>query len=290
MTSRIWKILWITAALSILFLRPTDGLAITVLDVGQGDCIHIRNDSGKHYLIDGGSTSKREVENYQITPYLKSQGAERLAAVFVTHADADHCNGILQLLAEANYGGVKIDYLILPDIGADSRKENYLELQKTAEEQGIPIKYMSRGEYITDGSLRITCLHPLKGYAAEDVNGASLVLQLVYGKFRGLFAGDVEGEGETVLEEYIRKRDDRDVTYLKVAHHGSRNSTKEELLQIIKPEMAVISCASGNAYGHPHKEALERLRACGCKVYVTKDSGAVTVWTDGKIMRVNTFR
>ncbi|MGF7144816.1 beta-lactamase superfamily II metal-dependent hydrolase [Anaerotaenia torta] len=76
---------------------------------------------------------------------------------------------------------------------------------------------------------------------------------------------------------------------MKVAHHGSRNSTPEELLEIIRPGYALISCGRRNRYGHPHKELLERLKEAECRVKSTPEAGAVSVWTDGKRIRVKGF-
>lgn len=288
-----WKGQWVLLALMLLLFRAEDGLKITVIDVGQGDSIHI-NHQGVHYLLDGGSTSKSDVGSYQIIPYLKSQGVRRLAAVFVTHADEDHCNGIRTLIEEADTGGVKPDCLILPAIGADSRSEAYLKLIEAAEGKGIDVKYMSRGEYAEDGELKLTCIHPYEGYETSKPNEYSLVLYMEYGAFTGLFTGDVEGRGEQELKKYINNRYVQEkfkkITLLKVSHHGSDNSTDDELLKLLMPELAVISCAEKNSYGHPGKRLLESLEKAESKVYITKDAGAVTIATDGKRMRIKTFR
>lgn len=79
------------------------------------------------------------------------------------------------------------------------------------------------------------------------------------------------------------------VTLLKVAHHGSGNSTGEGFLQELAPEIALISSGRDNRYGHPHEELLERLRAQGCLVYRTQSSGAVTVRVRGRKLKVSGF-
>ena len=73
---------------------------------------------------------------------------------------------------------------------------------------------------------------------------------------------------------------------MKVAHHGSKNSTSQELLSIIKPQISLISCSKNNRYGHPHGELLERLDDIGSEVVITYESGAITIKTDGKSMRI----
>lgn len=101
-----------------------------------------------------------------------------------------------------------------------------------------------------------------------------------------LFTGDVEGEGEGLLTE---KLDSQKYDVLKVAHHGSKNSTSEEFLQSVSPEIALISAGKENRYGHPHEETLLRLETCGCQIYNTQDCGAVTVVSDGEVMRVERY-
>jgi len=110
----------------------------------------------------------------------------------------------------------------------------------------------------------LTCLHPQKGWNTGESNAYSTVLHLSYGAFTALFTGDLEGEGERRVEELVRDNEElQGVTLLKVAHHGSGNSTGEGFLQELAPEIALISSGRDNRYGHPHEELLERLRAQG---------------------------
>jgi len=77
---------------------------------------------------------------------------------------------------------------------------------------------------------------------------------------------------------------------LKVAHHGSGYSTKEEMLSALRPRLALISCGKDNRYGHPHKELLERLENAGCRIFITAQKGAVAVETDGRQVWVESFQ
>lgn len=76
---------------------------------------------------------------------------------------------------------------------------------------------------------------------------------------------------------------------MKVAHHGSKNSTFEEFLSLIKPELSFISCGKNNSYGHPSTELLERLTQVGSKALITYEKGAIMIKTDGEDMRVEQF-
>ena len=310
-----WKYQWILAALCLLFLRTERGLQVTMLDVGQGDCIHIRSGEGKHYLIDGGSSTRSEAEEYQILPYLKQEGVKKLEAVFVTHSDSDHCNAVLGMLEEHPAEGIAMGSLILPAVSAESADGKYRELAELAEEKGVAVQYMSRGQYMEDGQMRLTCMHPGRGYDTREPNEYSLVLLLEYGGFSGLFTGDVEGDGEEEAWGYMQaylwarhkeggKREGAEkgestdlpaagqdrLTMLKVAHHGSAYSTKEEMLSALRPRLAFISCGKNNGYGHPHTELLERLENAGCRIFVTARCGAVSVGTDGEKIWVEEFR
>lgn len=281
------------SALICLTLRYQSGIQITFLDVGQGDCIYFTDGRGGHYLIDGGSSSKSNAGAYQILPFLKQAGADRLDAVFVTHLDSDHYNGIQTLVEEMPDSGVIIENLILPDIGEGSRSSEYLELEDLAACRGIPVQYIHRGDRLRLGILQLTCLHPEKGAASEN-NEGSVVLYLEYGAFNALFTGDLEGDGEEAVRERLEEvmPENGGITILKAAHHGSRNSTGEAFLETASPYLALISAGKNNRYGHPHEELIARLDKAGCLTLKTAESGAVTVRVTrgGGRVRVRTFQ
>jgi len=283
---------WILLALLCITMRYQSGLQITFLDVGQGDCIYLADENGGHYLIDGGSSSKSDVGTYQMLPFLKEEGADTLDAVFVTHFDSDHYNGIRMLVEEMEQNGIVIENLILPDIGAGSRGEEYAGLEALAVSRGISVRYIHKGETLRRRDLKFICLHPEKGAELES-NEASVVLYLEYGAFAALFTGDLEGSGEEAVRQQLESimPEGRGITVLKVAHHGSGNSTGEAFLKTVSPQIALISAGKNNRYGHPHKELMARLEQTGCRIYQTKESGAVTirVTRDGRSVRVREF-
>lgn len=230
------------------------------------------------------------VGEYRILPFLKSQGASRLDAVFVTHPDEDHCNGIRELLAEGEKQGIRIGALILPDIAGSARGEAYLALEEAAEESGVPVAYISRGQRIKSGGLSLLCLHPGEGVSSGEPNEYSIVLGLLYKGFSALLTGDVEGAGERQLTRILQENGEfQKVTVLKAAHHGSRNSTGADFLEASRPGLAVISAGKNNKYGHPHGELIERLEEGGCVIYETAKDGAVTVRAEGSKVRVKGF-
>lgn len=282
----------VLCALFILTVRLPDGLQITMMDVGQGDCIYLTGDSGFHMLIDGGSSDKSDVAKYQIMPYLKHEGVSYLDAVVVTHPDSDHINGIRVLLEEADTGGIAVGTLYLPDVGDAGRNEAYHELEGLAGEAGVKVRYLSAGNALHCGEVMLTCMHPQKGWNTEEVNAYSTVLYLTYGDFTALFTGDLEGMGEDRVTAAIQASDEyglHNITLLKVAHHGSGNSTDEAFLEAVSPQISLISSGRNNRYGHPHAELLERLENEGCHIYGTQECGAITVRVRGGRVRVEGY-
>ena len=113
-----------------------------------------------------------------------------------------------------------------------------------------------------------------------------MILEVSYGAFHMLFTGDVEGEGEKLLEQSGTLEQ---YTVLKVAHHGSKNSTSEEFLSLTAPKIEWISSGLHNRYGHPHEETIKKLQGIGGRIYGTQEQGAVTLVTDGDRLEITTY-
>lgn len=272
-------------ALVILMLpQSKGGLAVTMLDVGQGDGIVVQSEEGKTYLLDGGSSDVKNVGRYRIQPYLLSKGIDQIDYAIVSHSDNDHISGLIDLILEKR---ISIKTLILPMI--NEKDSAYLDLEKLANEEGIKTQYIRRGDSIRDGALIFTCLHPCKNYTPSSINAYSTVLRLKYYNFDMLFTGDLEKDGEELVTELLSVGDN-DMDVLKVAHHGSKYSTSQEFLSQIKPEISLISCGENNSYGHPNMELLERVRSAGCKTMITYEKGAILLKTDGKKLEVEGYK
>lgn len=282
----------LTIAVILLGIHYPKETTVTFLDVGQGDCICVQLASGEVYLFDCGSTSRSRVGEYVLRPYLKYQGIGYIDAVFVSHPDKDHCNGIEELFAYGEEWGITVGELILPD--APTLHKELQELAEAAEsaaqKQPITVSKVKAGDYWEDKSGRFLCLHPGSNCTLEDSNACSqcFYIELSQG-MKLLLTGDVEAGGEDLLLEQLQERGIVDITVLKVAHHGSKYATKEELLWQIQPKAAIISCGRSNSYGHPHEETLQRLQNIGSKVFSTPQYGAVTVKV-GKEIAVYGFK
>lgn len=270
-----------------LFIHIPKPLTITCLAVGQGDSAVI--EYGKYTcVIDAGSNSEKDVSKYTILPFLKYRGISKIDYLFLTHGDSDHINGIAEILAQSRYG-VKIERLVVTDT---RYAEDYGKIFNLARELKIPIYEMKQDDVVNIGKLSIQCLSPsekLLDESKESSNETSMVLLLKKADFSMLFAGDTEGVGEQEVTNRMGGMGMTSVTALKVSHHGSKNSTKEEFLAVVKPGIGIVSCGENNYYGHPHHETLQRLDNVDCKVFITKDSGAVTIRV-GRQIEVNEYK
>lgn len=257
--------------------KDWEKLRVTFVDVGQGDCIYIKSPSGKSYLMDGGSSDVKKVGRYRMESYLKYRGVKRLDYVFVSHGDADHINGIEEML-ERQKIGVEIGMLVLPEQFAWD--DALYELAETARNQKVPVAVMKAGKKIKEKDIVITCLGP-EDSRLEPGNEASMILAVQSGALDILLTGDVEGKGEDQLQSILKKEyPNTRWEILKAAHHGSKNSSKETFLEVVHPMETVISAGINNRYGHPHAETIERIKSVGSKIRSTKEQGAVEYLLD----------
>ena len=297
----------LAAAVLLFALRPAPENSVTFLDVGQGDCILVRTASGENFLFDCGSSSRSGVGKYLLLPYLKHEGIRNIDAVFLSHPDADHVNGAVELFEMGGENNITVGQLLLPAIREDARQEQLGELVAAAEQASqsspVPVGYLRAGMSFGCGSADFTCLHPGEGLGTEDVNAYSECFYVEFWESAGdvqgregkapewtlLLTGDVQNEGEAALQKELDARDIRDVSVLKAAHHGSKNSTPKELLERLSPRLTVISSGRNNRYGHPHAELLERLEESGTVIAQTARYGAIMVDFAHGGVRVSAF-
>lgn len=217
-TMGVVKILYLGSLLCLCFFPhgKTGELEVTMLDVGQGDGLFLRGPEGTTYFIDGGSSDTSKVGKYRLEPFLESQGVGTLDYVFVSHGDADHMNGIEELL-QGQQLGVEIRFLVLPveEMWDDALTDLFI----LAKAVGTEVITLSSGMEVVEGELSLACLQPDIEFTTEKGNAGSMVLSLSYKEFDMLFTGDVEGTGEEKLIEHVQGHQ---YDVLKVAHHGSK--------------------------------------------------------------------
>ena len=263
--------------LLLLKLQIPVPLQICMLDLGQGDGILLRTGGGLTCFIDGGSTDVKKAGKYRLLPFLKSEGIGKIDYWFLSHTDADHMNAMEEAL-EADYPVGSL--LLAKGMVLDEETESLIRL---AEEKGTKIYWIEKGQKLEKGALSINCVYPPDQNAFTDKNDASMVLSVNCWNFTMLFTGDISSKTEA---ELLGKKLLSDVDVLKVAHHGSAGSSSTDFLKAVKAEAAMISVGADNSYGHPAKEALERLEKAGCRIYRTDQEGmiCVSVYRKGYVM------
>jgi competence protein ComEC len=285
-----WKL--VTASLFTLFLvqlnhfiskSENQKMTVIVFDVGQGDATFIKTPNGKNILIDAGVWSPGSNSGSQVLlPYFKENNIQKLDAVFLSHPHADHIGGIVDLIRE-----IEIDTIYNSGFEYESNLyHNYIKLAKSSK---IPVVSLKAGAQINlDKSLLILALGPEKGKFNNDPNQHSLVLNLIYGENEFLFTGDAGEDQERRLVENYENLLDTD--FLKVGHHGSKTSSELFFLRKVTPEIAVVSVAERNRFGHPNPEAVERLESTRSKIYYTSKEKALIFESDGKsIKKINWY-
>ena len=230
-----------------------DDTRITVLDVGQGQCILLQTE-GKSYMVDCGGDSDTGSANIAAETLL-SQGINKLDGLILTHLDRDHAGGAGNFMSR-----VDTELLILPAVVSDLPQKI----------QGEVI-YAEEDMVLTFGNAEIRIFAPTYPGSSNEM---SLCVLFDTEKCDILITGDRNAFGERML---LRNVEILDVDVLVAGHHGSKNSACEELLAAVRPEIVCISVGEDNSYGHPAPELLQRLQAFGCTVYRTDESGSITI-------------
>ena len=259
---------------------------ITMLDVGQGESIFLRDVTGKTILIDvgGKAESNKKIEAWQekattsnaqrsLIPYLKSRGVVKIDQLILTNTDKEHVGDLLEVSKAFHVGE------ILVSKGSLKQKEFVAELQATQ----TKVRSVSVGEKLPIFGSQLEVLSPRK--IGDGGHEDSLVL---YGKLLDknfLFTGNLEEKGE---KDMLKHYPDLEVDVLKAGQHGSKKSSSSAFLEKLKPELTLISVGKNNRTKLPHQETLTRLETINSKVYRTDQQGAIRLkgWNSWKIESV----
>ena len=238
---------------------------ITMLDVGQGESIFLRDVTGKNILIDVGGKveSDKKIEKWQekmttsnaqrsLIPYLKSRGVAKIDQLILTNTDKEHVGDLLEVIKAFHVGE------ILVSKGSLRQKEFVAKLQATQ----TKVRSVTAGEKMSIFGSQLEVLSPRK--IGDGNHEDSLVL---YGKLLDknfLFTGNLQEKGE---KDLLRQYPDLEVDVLKASQHGSKKSSSSAFLEQLKPEMTLISVGKSNRMKLPHQETLTRLEGINSKVY-----------------------
>jgi len=271
-----WVLVLVILSAGLLDWKTDDGFDkadAVFVDVGQGDCLHIRTPSGKNVLIDGGGKESFDVGKRVLKPYLLKNGVRKIDLAVITHLDIDHFDGIRSLAADG-----MIDSLGLY-AGNRLIEKEILKSTNLSQEQ---LLYLHEGDRISvDQHLWLEVLYPKQKprqvYESEiqekEENPRSLVIRVHLGTYRILMTGDIDMQTENQILA-IQNSSNLQADILKIGHHGSKYSTSDKFLQAVKPQIAVFQTGKNN-YGHPDASILEKCREKGIMIYRTDKQGAI---------------
>ena len=280
-------------------VRPDGKLHVDFLDVGQGDSALVTMPDGTTLLVDGGGHPNidwtRETEADEepfvrdtrtigegvVSEFLWSKGLDHVDYLLATHADADHIDGLNDIVRNFKVRGAIVARTPAGDPG-------FLRFAKTLQTARVPIEVIGAGDSLEVSGVAIDVLWPppLPDVNSTYRNNDAVVLRVRHGERTLLFTADIEKEAETAL---VQSKTNLYADIVKVAHHGSRTSSIQSFVDATHPEIAVISVGRTSIFGHPHKEVVERWRASGAQVMTTGEKGTISVVSDGRNLTVSTF-
>lgn len=284
--------------------RATGKLRVDFLDVGQGDSALVTFPDNTTLLIDGGGRpgpfmkegrpgeiessgegefvpETRSIGESVVSEYLWWRGLDQIDYVLATHADADHIDGLNDIVRNFSVRAALV-------ARTPAKDEEYARFAATLAERNIPLHILGAGDVLKFGEVKATVLWPMPGenQDAPSRNNDSVVLRLQLGERALLLTGDIEMAGENGM---LRSGQDLRADVVKVAHHGSKTSSTEGLIAASGPRLAVISVGQTSVFGHPHADVVERWRRSGAEVLTTGNNGTITVITDGRDLDLETF-
>ncbi len=273
------------------FSAPTPDGRFTVhfLDVGQGDSAFLVFPDGTTMLIDGGGqrsfTNKGDEEfdpdfagvgERVVSEFLWENGYSKVDFVVSTHPDADHINGLVDVVKNFRIGMIFVGARF-------SSNPEYQAMSGIADKKNVPIQMIAEGTKMEIGGVSALFLNPERATAVSPGNADSIAIHFRYGTRGFLFTGDIETETERrMLGVGFPMKSD----VVKVPHHGSRTSSTAEFVEAVEASYAVFPVGVRSPYGHPHKAVMRRWEDAGADVVILGKSGTATFSTDGSDLRV----
>lgn len=252
---------------ALIWQIPDNRFHIYFLNIGQGDSTLIKTPNNHQILVDGGPKNYILQELDVVMPFFD----KTIDLVVVTHPHADHIDGLIEVLKRYEVNAVLIT-------GVDYKSPSYDEFLKIVTEKNIQIYIAEKNEDFSFGNVTFDVIYPNKpllGKKFQDLNNSSIVIKILYSGKKILMTGDMAFEEENLL---IKTGLNLRADILKVGHHGSKTSSSRDFLNLVKPEIAIIQSGNGNSFGHPSKEALNRLKAAGVQqIYRNDMDGLVEI-------------
>jgi len=247
-------------------------MKVAFLDIGQGDAIYVEAPNGRQMLIDAGGGPVVLPALAKVMPF----GDRTLDMIVVTNPDMDHMGGFIDVLENYTVGQIL-------EPGTKKDTQIYRRLEQSIEKHNLKKVIARRGMHIIldeKKNIYFDILFPDRDVSSWSANDGSIVGKLVYGEQSFMLMGDASKYTELLVKQnedpLILQSD-----VLKVGHHGSRTSTSELWLEVVDPNLAVISAGLHNRYGHPHQDILSRLKSLSIPYLGTFQNGTILMKTDG---------
>lgn len=287
----IAQVLLVTVLIVHPFSAVADGkLRVDFLDVGQGDAALVTLPDGRTLLVDGGgatdlhggNTDKRSIGEAVVSEYFWWRGLDSVDYALATHADADHIDGLNDVLRNFTVNSALV-------ARSPANDPEYAKFAQTLSATKTHVTTIQAGDLIRFGDAQLEVLWPPAAAHANEPsrNNDSVVLRVEFGRRSLLLTGDIEKSGENALVA-TGKQLQADV--VKVPHHGSRSSSTLPFVSATKAGIAVISVGQSSMFGHPHADVVERWQANGAQVFTTGKCGTITVITDGTELILTSFK
>ena len=260
-------------------------IKIYFVDVGQGDSTLIQTIEGKNILIDGGGSEfgSFDVGESILLPYLLDRRITTIDYLMISHFDSDHIGGVFAILEN-----LKVKNIIISKQGETS--ENLKKFYEITNNKGIRTIIVKKGDIVEiDKYSHFEILFPEDNLIEDNIlNNNSIVARFNSLDFSILFTGDIEEIAEKRLCELYSGTDKLEAFVLKVAHHGSKTSSSEEFLELVKPKIALIGVGKNNNFGHPNIDVIERLENMGSKIYRTDNCGEIIIRINREKLQIHT--
>ncbi len=258
----------------VVFDLAQNNLKVIFFDVGQGDSIFIETPRKHQILIDGGpdiSVLERLGENM---PFYD----RTIDLIVLTHPDHDHMAGLIEVLKRYDVQNVLWTNVVKDD-------SEYDQFKKMIEQSNVVTAQF--GQRISSGKgFVMDVIYPFEDLAGQEfknLNNTSIVNKVFFGEHVFLLTGDAS---KSIERKLIEKGIDLRANVLKLGHHGSKTSTSKEFIEVVNPEIAIVSCGKNNKYGHPAPEVLAILNEYGINILRTDELGNIKIISDGQTIKV----